>query len=41
MRSRDYDVIMALTLIIATSYILVNIAVDALYRYLDPRIRLR
>ena len=41
MRGRDYDVIMALTLIIATSYILVNIAVDVLYRYLDPRIRLR
>ena len=37
--SRDYDVIMALTLLIATSYILINLLVDLLYRFLDPRIR--
>jgi len=37
--SRDYDVIMALTLIIAVSYILVNLFVDVGYHFLDPRIR--
>jgi len=37
--ARDYDVIMALTLLIALSYILVNLLVDIFYRFLDPRIR--
>lgn len=37
--ARDYDVIMALTLLIATSYVLVNLLVDIFYRFLDPRIR--
>ncbi|MBI3942584.1 MAG: ABC transporter permease [Chloroflexi bacterium] len=38
--SRDYPVIIALTLIIATSYVLANTFIDLTYQYLDPRIRL-
>jgi len=37
--ARDYPVIMALTLIVAVSYILANLLVDLLYAVLDPRIR--
>jgi peptide/nickel transport system permease protein len=37
--SRDYYVIMALTLLIAVAYILANLFVDVLYGFLDPRIR--
>ncbi|MBI2958491.1 MAG: ABC transporter permease [Chloroflexi bacterium] len=38
-RSRDYPVIMALTLMIAAAYVLANLIVDIGYRCLDPRIR--
>ena len=37
--SRDYPIITALTLIIATAYVLANLIVDIGYRFLDPRIR--
>ena len=37
--ARDYPLIMALTLIVAASYVLVNLLVDVAYVYLDPRIR--
>ncbi len=37
--SRDYPVIMAIGLIIATAYVLANLIVDIGYRLLDPRIR--
>lgn len=37
--ARDYPVIMALTLIVAASYVLVNLMVDVGYVFLDPRIR--
>ncbi|MFQ6015625.1 MAG: ABC transporter permease [Anaerolineae bacterium] len=37
--SRDYPVIMALTLIVAISYVIANLLVDVLYRFVDPRIR--
>lgn len=37
--SRDYPVIMATTLIVAVSYVLVNLLVDIGYTFLDPRIR--
>ncbi len=36
---RDYPVIQGALLLAATSYILVNLAVDLLYAYFDPRIR--
>ena len=37
--SRDYPVIMAISLIIATAYVVANLLVDIGYRLLDPRIR--
>ena len=37
---RDYDVIMALTLIISIAFILANLAIDIAYTLIDPRIRL-
>lgn len=39
--ARDYPVIMALTLLIATAYILTNLLIDIGYTFLDPRIRLQ
>jgi len=37
---RDYDVILAMTLIIAAAFIVANVAIDIVYTFLDPRIRL-
>jgi peptide/nickel transport system permease protein len=39
--SRDYPVIQSGILVISLVFILVNLAVDLLYTYLDPRIRLK
>jgi peptide/nickel transport system permease protein len=36
---RDYPVIQAVVLVTATSYILINFAVDLLYSLIDPRVR--
>lgn len=36
---RDYPLVQMGLLLVATSFILVNIAVDVLYAYLDPRVR--
>lgn len=38
--SRDFPVIQAAVLIIATSFVLINLVVDILYTWLDPRVRL-
>lgn len=38
---RDYVVIQGFTLLIAVTYVLVNLIVDVSYAYLDPRIRFR
>lgn len=38
--ARDYTVVQAFTLAIAVMYVTVNLAVDILYAFLDPRIRL-
>ena len=38
-QSRDYDVILALVLVIATAFILINIVTDIAYTFIDPRIR--
>lgn len=38
--SRDYGVIQGFTLVIATTYVLINLLVDISYGFLDPRIRL-
>ena len=37
--SRDYTVVQGFTLVIAIGFVLVNLAVDVLYTYLDPRVR--
>jgi peptide/nickel transport system permease protein len=37
--SRDYTVVQGFTLFIAVSFVVVNLAVDVLYTYLDPRVR--
>jgi peptide/nickel transport system permease protein len=38
--SRDYGVVQAFTLVIAVVFVVVNLAVDVSYAFLDPRIRL-
>jgi peptide/nickel transport system permease protein len=38
--SRDYPLVQGFTVVIAFAFVLVNLAVDILYGYLDPRIRL-
>ncbi len=35
---RDFPLIQGIVLVIATSYVLVNLLVDLLYAFLDPRI---
>ncbi len=37
--SRDYDVILALVLILATAFVAANILIDIAYTFIDPRIR--
>jgi ABC-type dipeptide/oligopeptide/nickel transport system permease component len=39
--ARDYTVVQAFTLVIAVVYVFVNLVVDVLYAFLDPRIQLR
>lgn len=36
---RDYDVIMAITMVLATAFIVANIVIDIVYTFIDPRIR--
>ena len=38
--SRDYTLVQGFTLLIASAFVLINLIVDVLYGYLDPRIRL-
>jgi peptide/nickel transport system permease protein len=37
--SRDYNVILGLTLILAATFIVANIVIDIAYTFIDPRIR--
>jgi peptide/nickel transport system permease protein len=37
---RDYPVIQGAVMIIAMTYVIVNLIVDILYVYIDPRVRL-
>jgi ABC-type dipeptide/oligopeptide/nickel transport system permease component len=37
---RDSGVVQAAVLVIATGFVLINLVVDVLYGYLDPRVRL-
>ena len=39
-QARDYTIVQAFTLVIAVIYVIVNLFVDILYVFLDPRIRL-
>lgn len=39
LQSRDFPVIQAVTLMVATIYVLVNLAVDLIYSLIDPRIK--
>ena len=39
-QARDYTIVQAFTLVIAVIYVIVNLFVDILYIFLDPRIRL-
>jgi len=39
--NRDYPVVQAAVFLLATTFVLVNLLVDVVYTYLDPRIRLR
>ncbi len=38
--NRDYPVVQAAVFLLASTFVLVNLAVDVIYTYLDPRIRL-
>jgi len=38
--SSDYNAIMGVTIVVAVAYVFVNMLVDVLYVYLDPRVRL-
>jgi ABC-type dipeptide/oligopeptide/nickel transport system permease component len=37
--ARDYPVVQGTILLIATTFVVLNVAVDILYAFLDPRIR--
>ena len=39
--ARDYPVVQGVVLVVAAMFILVNLVVDIIYVYLDPRIRYR
>ena len=39
--NRDYPVVQAAVFLLATTFVLINLIVDVMYTYLDPRIRLR
>jgi peptide/nickel transport system permease protein len=39
--NRDYPVVQAAVFTLSATFVIVNLIVDVLYTYLDPRIRLR
>ena len=39
--ARDFPVVQGTVLLIATVFVLINLALDVAYAYLDPRLRLR
>jgi ABC-type dipeptide/oligopeptide/nickel transport system permease component len=39
--NKDYPMVQAIVLIVATAYVVINIGVDVSYAYLDPRVRAR
>jgi peptide/nickel transport system permease protein len=38
--ARDYEVIMALTILVATNFVIINALIDIAYTFIDPRVRL-
>jgi peptide/nickel transport system permease protein len=36
---RDYPVVLAALIMVATAFVVINLLVDLLYGYLDPRVR--
>jgi ABC-type dipeptide/oligopeptide/nickel transport system permease component len=38
--SSDYNAVMGVTIVVAVAYVLINLVVDLLYVYLDPRVKL-
>ena len=36
---RDYPLVQGGVLLVATAYVMINLATDTLYLYLDPRLR--
>jgi len=38
--ARDYPLVQGFTIVVAIAFVLINLTVDILYGYLDPRIRL-
>jgi peptide/nickel transport system permease protein len=38
---RDYPVVQGVVMIVAGLYVLINLLVDLLYGYLDPRLRVK
>jgi peptide/nickel transport system permease protein len=38
---KDYAVVQSTVLIIATMFVLVNLLTDLIYRFVDPRVRVR
>ena len=38
--ARDFPIIQGFTVVIAATYVIVNLVVDISYGYLDPRVRL-
>ena len=39
-QSRDYDVILAITVILAAAFVIANLVVEICYTFIDPRVRL-
>ena len=39
-RNRDYPIVQAVVMLVATIYVLLNLVVDLLYGWIDPRVRL-
>ena len=39
MSNRDYPIVQSTVMMVAMAYVIINLAVDILYGYLDPRVR--
>ena len=39
-QARDYTIVQAFTMVIAFGYVMINLIIDVLYAFIDPRVRL-